>query len=230
MVLLLTIATISILILVDWIRVSRKRNLARNQAIREFRRTSLWASAEMYFHPGHCWVTVGEGNAATVGIDDFAQRLIGEVKTVDLPLEGLFVRQGEPLVTFHRGRKSLTQVSPLTGTVVRVNEKLASSPHLVNSSPYENGWIVTIKPVHLQIEVPNLLKGIVAERWQEAVRNQLLQWFMPPMGPVLQDGGRFVDNVSDLLSDDGWAKLLHEFFPNISQKTDYNNLDKGAQT
>ena len=226
MVILLTILTISILVLIDWIRVSRTRNLA----IPKLRRTGPWASVERYFHSGHCWVIVGEEEVAIVGVDDFAQRLIGEVKTVDLPVVGLFVRQGEPLVTLRRGRKALTQVSPLTGTIVRVNEKLASLPQLVNSSPYENGWIATLEPVRLGLEIRNLLKGIVAERWQEAVRNQLLQWFMPAMGPVLQDGGRFVDNISDLLSDDNWAKLLNEFFPNMPQKTDSNNLDKGART
>jgi hypothetical protein len=84
---------------------------------------------------------------------------------------------------------------------------------------------VKIAPLKLSLELHNLLKGLVAERWEEAVRNNLVHWFSTPTQPVMQDGGRVVEGVSDLLTHDEWLRFTNEFFSvgNINRN---NNLSK----
>ena len=120
------------------------------------------------------------------------------------------------MVTMIHGSKALSPVAPLTGTIVEVNPRLKTNPSSINDSPMEKGWIVRISPADLAMELRVLLKGIVADRWQEAVRAHLLHWFAPRVGPVMQDGGSLVDNISDVVSTDEWRLLVDEFF------TEYN--------
>jgi glycine cleavage system H protein len=170
---------------------------------------------ERLFHPGHCWVQLSESKLATVGADNFAQQVFGSVSRVQLPATARQVKQGEPLVTLTHGNRNLTLVSPVSGTIEAVNEALQEHPELVNESPYEKGWIVRVTPQNLAFEARNLIHGITASLWREALRTQLMQWFSPRLGTVMQDGGHLVDNFSEALSPEDWLKLRKEFFPEV---------------
>jgi glycine cleavage system H protein len=156
---------------------------------------------------------VGKSDVVTIGVDDLTQRCIGRIDAIDLPLVGRPVSQGQVLATLRRGSRWLASVAPITGVVVEINEKVVNRPSLINESPYDRGWVVKISPTSLRVELRNLLRGMVAERWMEAVRAELVQWFSPRMGTVLQDGGGMIDNISDLVSDREWEQLVNEFFP-----------------
>lgn len=179
---------------------------------------------ERYFHRGHSWALVEHSNTVTAGVDDFAQRFIGKVDTIELPQIGSKLRKGERMVTMKHGEKSLSPVSPISGTVVAVNSKLTTSPSTINDSPFEKGWIVKLTPIDLTTELRTLLKGIVAERWQEAVRAHMIHWFSPRFGTVMQDGGELVDNVSDVVTKDEWRMLVDEFFPKNYNDPNNNNF------
>ncbi|HTR82295.1 MAG TPA: hypothetical protein VMM58_11755 [Bacteroidota bacterium] len=167
---------------------------------------------ERYFHKGHSWALVQPSKNIVVGIDDFAQTVIGKITSIQLPNPGALLRQGEQFVTMRHGEKALSPAAPLSGTIVEVNDKLRSNPQGVNDSPLEKGWVVKISPTNLAGELRWLLKGVPAARWQEAVRAQLVQWFSPRTATVMQDGGKIVDTLSDTLSDNEWRMLVDEFF------------------
>jgi glycine cleavage system H protein len=171
---------------------------------------------ERYFHRGHSWALVQPSKEVVAGVDDFAQRFIGKLHSVELPQAGSFVRQGERMATMKHGDKALSPVAPVTGTIVEVNARLKTEPTAINDSPLEKGWIVKISPVDLAMELRSLLKGVVADRWQEAVRAHLVHWFSPRVGTVMQDGGSIVDNISDVVNSDEWRLLVDEFFKNNS--------------
>jgi len=167
---------------------------------------------ERYFHPGHSWALMEETNAATVGIDDFARRFVGDLDSVEIENQGAAVRQGEPLVTLRWGRRSLTLVSPLSGNLIEVNDGLKSRPALLKDAPLGKGWIARISPSNPGVELRNLLKGAMADSWREAVQAQLASWFSPQLGVVLQDGGQWSDNLNGLLSDQDWENLAQTLF------------------
>ncbi|XP_065853764.1 glycine cleavage system H protein 2, mitochondrial [Euphorbia lathyris] len=92
----------------------------------------------------HEWVKV-DGNSATVGITDHAQDHLGDVVYVELPEIGASVKQGDGFGAVESVKATSDINSPVSGTVVEVNEELNSSPGLVNSSPYEKGWIIKVE-------------------------------------------------------------------------------------
>ena len=155
-----------------------------------------------------------------IGADSFVPLVLGRVERVDFPAVDSMVRQGEPFVTLHRKSKSVTLLAPLSGKVAGINNTLVTKPELLNASPYSDGWIAEIVPLNLAREINNLIRGITSSLWREALRTQLVQWFSPRLGPVLQDGGQFVENFSDTLSHEEWEQLTKEFFPSVSLHTD----------
>ncbi|MBI3577892.1 MAG: hypothetical protein HY089_00610 [Ignavibacteriales bacterium] len=179
---------------------------------------------ERYFHPGHSWALVGNSEVVTVGVDDFTQRVIGVLDEIELPPLGKSIRQGEPFVTLRRGTRKLVQVSPLSGVVVGVNEKLANNPRLINNSVYERGWVGKLQPINLRTELRNLLKGVFADHWEESVREQLIQWFSPKAGIVLQDGGHMIQNIGDLLDEEDWERLTKEFFYSVASSNQTKSM------
>jgi glycine cleavage system H lipoate-binding protein len=174
---------------------------------------------ERYFHRGHTWALVQPSIDVIAGVDDFSQRFIGKVKSIELPKVGSTIRQGEILAVLKHRDKSLPAVAPISGKIVAVNKRLADTPSIVNESPLEEGWIAKIAPTNVSVEVKTLFKGVTADRWQEAVRAHLVHWFSPRLGAVMQDGGEIIDNISDLSNSDEWRILVEEFFPNNDQST-----------
>ena len=89
----------------------------------------------------HEWVRI-EGDVAYVGITDFAQSELGDIVYVDIDTVDKEVNQEDVFGTVEAVKTVSDLFSPLSGTVLEVNEKLESSPELVNSDPYGDGWII----------------------------------------------------------------------------------------
>lgn len=93
----------------------------------------------------HEWAR-DEGNGIyTVGITEHAQGLLGDMVFVELPDVGDAVTQGDDCAVAESVKAASDIYAPLSGEIVEVNEVLADSPELVNSSPYEEGWMFKIK-------------------------------------------------------------------------------------
>ena len=215
MVILLVLLTVVLVLTAEWI-VGRRKGETRASA--RLRQRELDSDGGLvvegrYVHPGHTWARVDGPRSAVVGADDFARRLLGRADGIELPEPGRRVAQGEPLFILRRGARRLVQCAPISGVVTSVNRGLMAEPELWNESPTERGWVATLAPANLAVELRNLLHGRLAERWEDAVRMQLVEWFSPRMGTVLQDGGELVDGVSDLLSDGDWDRVVKDFFP-----------------
>jgi glycine cleavage system H protein len=211
MVIVLVILTLVVCLTIDVFRSRRARARAEvrpaSQPV-----PSATTILERYFHPGHSWAMLEGSASVTVGVDDVARSFIGSVDGVEIAPKGADVRQGEPLVRLHRGARTLTLVAPLSGVLVETNSGLADHPSLLADSPFEKGWIARIAPANLALEIHNLLRGQLADRWREGVRAQLASWFAPKMGLVLQDGGQLADNFGELLSDQEWEELAEKLF------------------
>ncbi|XP_055819726.1 glycine cleavage system H protein 3, mitochondrial-like isoform X1 [Solanum dulcamara] len=93
----------------------------------------------------HEWVK-HEGSVATVGITDHAQDHLGEVVFVDLPETGSSVSHGSSFGAVESVKATSDINSPISGEIVEVNTKLTETPGLINSSPYEDGWMIKVKP------------------------------------------------------------------------------------
>ena len=90
------------------------------------------------------WLRI-EGNEGTVGITDFAQDQLGEVVYVELPDVGKDLTRGEPFGIIESVKAVSDLHIPLEGEVTARNDALLDRPELVNSSPYGEGWMLTIR-------------------------------------------------------------------------------------
>ena len=99
--------------------------------------------AELKYTKDHEWIKI-EGDSATVGITEFAQRELGDIVYVDIPSVGKEVAREDTFGTVEAVKTVSDLFMPLTGTVTEINSALDSSPELVNSDPYGDGWMVKI--------------------------------------------------------------------------------------
>ncbi|MEY4173931.1 MAG: glycine cleavage system protein GcvH [Actinomycetota bacterium] len=97
----------------------------------------------LQYSSDHEWIHI-EGGRARVGITDYAQDALGDVVYVELPDVGSTVKTGDSFGEVESTKSVSDVYAPVSGTVVAVNEALGSSPELLNSDPYGNGWICEI--------------------------------------------------------------------------------------
>lgn len=100
--------------------------------------------ADRQYTREHEWVKV-DGDVATVGITDFAQRELGDVTYVELPKVGQALNQGEAFGVVESVKAVSDVYAPVSGEVIAVNEDLERRPEAVNASPYDEAWIVKVR-------------------------------------------------------------------------------------
>ncbi|WP_108125585.1 glycine cleavage system protein GcvH [Saccharospirillum mangrovi] len=101
--------------------------------------------ADLKYHSSHEWVRDEGNDLVTIGITDFAQNQLGDVVFVELPDIGTAVVAGESAAVVESVKAASDVNSPVSGTVVAVNESLESAPEQVNEDPYEDGWFFQVK-------------------------------------------------------------------------------------
>jgi len=105
----------------------------------------------------HEWVRL-EGDIATVGITDHAQKELGDIVYVDLPKPGIIVEQGKAMGSVESVKAVSEIYSPVSGEVVEANEALAAAPEKLNQDPHREAWLVKIR-VSRPAEVDALLSA-----------------------------------------------------------------------
>ena len=105
----------------------------------------------------HEWVRI-EGTSAKVGITDYAQSSLGDITFIDLPKKGDEVEQFKQLAGIESVKAASDVYAALSGKIIKVNEKLADSPQLINQAPYEDGWLAEIEVKNVE-EEKNLLSA-----------------------------------------------------------------------
>ncbi len=98
----------------------------------------------MKFTESHEWIKVSEG-VGTVGVTDHAQHELGDIVHVELPEVGEEVKAGEEGAVIESIKAAADVYSPVSGTILEVNESLSDESELVNSAAESNGWLFKVK-------------------------------------------------------------------------------------
>jgi len=101
---------------------------------------------QLLFTEDHEWLRLEDDGDVTVGITDHAQAALGELVFVEVPESGAEFAEGDACAVVESVKAASDVYCPLAGEVTEVNEALADEPELVNSSPYEEGWIFRLRP------------------------------------------------------------------------------------
>ncbi|MFA5073797.1 MAG: glycine cleavage system protein GcvH [Nitrospirota bacterium] len=99
---------------------------------------------DIKYHREHTWVRA-EGKRATIGLTDYAQQQLGDIVFVEMPEIDMEIDGDSELTEIESTKATAPVVSPVTGTVVEVNEDIADTPEIINEDPYGNGWLVVLE-------------------------------------------------------------------------------------
>jgi glycine cleavage system H protein len=107
------------------------------------------AAAESYpddlkYHPEHDWARL-EGDQAALGVTWFAQDALGELVHYEAPEQGATIKKDESYGEVESVKAVSDLISPLSGEVVEVNQRVVDEPEVVNDDPYGEGWLIRIR-------------------------------------------------------------------------------------
>ncbi len=97
-----------------------------------------------FYTKEHEWISFEE-NVMTLGVSDYAQNSLGDIVFVELPELDVVVTKDESFGVVESVKAVSDLYSPISGTVVEVNEPLNDAPEIINSDPYEEGWIIRVE-------------------------------------------------------------------------------------
>ena len=100
---------------------------------------------QLRYSKEHEWLSTAEDGVSTVGITEFAANALGDVVYAQLPEVGSTVTAGDTCGELESTKSVSDLYSPVTGEVVEVNEDVTNDPSLVNSAPFEGGWLFKVR-------------------------------------------------------------------------------------
>lgn len=180
---------------------------------------TLVTPAGLMYDRSHAWTFMEKDGTVKVGIDDFLQHVTGSVSRVRMKACGEKVRKGDHIVSIIQNGKKLDIQSPVSGTIVARNERLANGASILNSSPYDEGWIYSMEPDNWETESRFM---IAAGKYGEYLREEFgrIRDFLAVMPGineprlaqvVLQDGGEFKDGLLEEFGPEIWEEFQMKF-------------------
>ena len=113
----------------------------------------------------HEWVRM-EGNVATIGITDHAQDSLGDVVYLELPSDGAAVTKDETFGVVESVKAVSDLYSPVSGTVIEINDALVDSPEVINGDPYGDAWMLKVE-MNSPAEIKELLTADEYKKYVE---------------------------------------------------------------
>ncbi len=170
--------------------------------------------AGYYLGSGHTWIKLEGNGMVTMGIDDFAVRLLGKFDTLSAPLMGKPLARGGKAFTLGRGTHSVTFLSPLSGVVTQVNALVRNHPDAIVQSPYTDGWVLTLNCPDLKNEIRDLLFMETATAYMDDSARDLYGFIEDRTGLKAADGGQLVPDIYGNLPHVSWEELVDRFLKN----------------
>lgn len=117
---------------------------------------------DLKYHKEHTWVKVS-GKKATIGITDYAQDALGDIVYIDLPETDTTIDVNTEIAEIESTKATSSVISPVSGSIVAVNDDLSESPEIINEEPYGKGWIAVIE-MEDESEIEDLLDSSEYEK------------------------------------------------------------------
>jgi len=161
---------------------------------------------------GHCWASLSEDGTATVGLDDFAAKLLGRVDAIDFPEVGRTVKAGEPLFSIRQDQRRAQFHAPLSGKVTRINVALREDVDMLEDSAYGKSWICAIESDNLDTELPQLHIGRSAVDFFHKDLERVKTFLEKSNATRSLEGGVLFVGAIEALDGSRWDQAITEFF------------------
>lgn len=187
-------------------------DLARPVKAPEYKYASGYQVADgYYYHMGHSWVRVEHGGFIRVGFDDFMVRTFGTPQLVDTPPLGASLQQNQVGWTFGREEYNAAVLSPVSGTVLAVNQKAKEEPEVIHEDPYQEGWLFILEPKASKKNLKSLYFGEESVTWMEQESQKLMSLMGPEYEQLSATGAEPVDDLFGCCPEIGWDRLVQTF-------------------
>lgn len=124
----------------------------------------------LHYTEDHEWIKIDSG-LVTLGITDYAQDSLSDIVYVELPEVGTIVDTGDTVGNIESVKAVAELYSPISGEIVEVNKDLEDQPDLVNTDPYDDGWILRIQVDTAGIDYSNLMSEEKYEEYTGKLKN-----------------------------------------------------------
>jgi glycine cleavage system H lipoate-binding protein len=187
--------------------------ISEAQAMPEYVTVSGFDLAQgYYYHDGHTWVRIEHGGMARIGFDQFAMKLFGRAEFVSTFLEiGSYMEKGEQGWAITQDNHTANILSPISGTVLCVNQRIKQNPDLMHDDPYHDGWLFIVEPDAPLKSVRKLKYGDDSISWMEKENRKLMDMMGPEYANLAATGGEPVDDFFGYNPEIGWDKLVAAF-------------------
>ncbi len=166
---------------------------------------------EYYYHMGHCWARFEHGGRVRVGFDDFFGKVFGSPANITLPSLGAKVTQSQVGWAFARNGHKAATLSPVTGTVLAVNQRALGTPGISQADPYHEGWLLIVEPRMPKRDLRSLYFGEESFRWMEHEVKILMGLIGPEYEQLSATGGVPLDDLFGRHPEVGWDRLVKAF-------------------
>jgi len=164
----------------------------------------------------HSWLAIEQEGRVKVGLDDFANKLIGKIDKVEFPNLGMDVIKDNILFTVYKKNRAIPFKSPISGKVIKVNNQLSNDTSKLEQSPYQENWICTLDADDLDSELQNLKIGKSAiTLYQEDLENLRILHNKIRTGNEKDDfKPEEIVEIGEMenVDDNSWERYIKEFF------------------
>jgi glycine cleavage system H lipoate-binding protein/ABC-type phosphate transport system substrate-binding protein len=192
------------------IRTSAKVPVAESQSA--FGESAIVVPQGLYYDKSHTWAFMEQDGKVKVGVDDFLQHLTGTITKVMMRKDGTMVKKGEQILSLVQNGKHLDLYAPVSGVIMEHNAILETNSGLINSSPYNEGWIYRIEPANWHRENQLLF---FAGKYRQYLSQEFVRFrdFMASVlnpaskeysNVILQDGGELRDGILSQMGPEVW--------------------------
>ena len=218
MVALFVIATILLCVGIELLR-DRAKQRRKVPAVAQISVDQFLLPKGYFISKAHTWVELTFAGEARIGIDDFAQKVIGTIERIVVAPLGSEIKKGEPLMTGNHGNRMLSIPAPITGTILTVNDSLVASPNRLHQDPYIAGWVAVVAPTNISSELHFLAIADEAAKWlrkevsrfRDFIKTQSQIGVPVPAGVTMLDGGAPLNGVLEQFNENTWNAFQNEF-------------------
>lgn len=184
-----------------------------------FAESSVEIPQGLYFDKTHTWAFMEQDGMVKVGIDDFLQKITGSITRIKMKKDGSKVQKGEHILSLIQNGKNLDLYAPVSGIIREHNSVLETNSGLINSSPYNEGWVYKIEPSNWQRENQLLF---YAEKYKQFLTQEFsrLKDFMASVlntgnekysYVILQDGGELHGGILAQMGPEVWEDFQTKY-------------------
>jgi glycine cleavage system H lipoate-binding protein len=180
---------------------------------------SLIVPAGIYFDKTHTWAFMEQNGVVKVGIDDFMQHITGAITRIKMKKQGENVKKGDQILSIVQNGKQLNLYSPISGIIKEQNKSLDENSSIINSSPYNNGWVYKMEPTNWIRENQLLFMADKQRQYIKSEFSRLKDFISLALNSdtkkysqiVLQDGGELRDGILSNLGPEEWEDFQTKF-------------------